>query len=191
MCISREEEGIGEFSLLRRTINETAIEQIGFVFAGVAYNPISQEFLTNFLIENWEAIYERLGHHDYHMQLSTVIGACLSVMHSNAEIMLEFSCTLLAFLQLLLVPVSQLGSLAQAGHHVVLAVVNESGRDEERQKKSGLICTPALMLITAIAIIAILVLSCVSTYLITRAQFKHLSEVKNHTQSRLFMLQVV
>ncbi|KAK6758789.1 hypothetical protein RB195_016176 [Necator americanus] len=75
-------------ALLRRTINETAIEQIGFVFAGVAYNPISQEFLTNFLIENWEAIYERLGHQDYHMQLSTVIGACLSVMHSNAEIML-------------------------------------------------------------------------------------------------------
>ncbi|KAK6758794.1 hypothetical protein RB195_016180 [Necator americanus] len=77
-----------------------------------------------------------------------------------------------------------MGSSSKSINDESLSQSCESGRDEERQKKSGLICTPALMLITAIAIIAILVLSCVSTYLITRAQFKHLSEVKNHTQSR-------
>ncbi|KAK6758798.1 hypothetical protein RB195_016184 [Necator americanus] len=83
-------ENIEELKLaLLRAIDKNGNIQtqlIPVVFNEVARNPLSNEFLTNFLLEHWEEIYDRLK--DYDSQLQKVISACLRSVHSNIQIML-------------------------------------------------------------------------------------------------------
>ncbi|KAK6758800.1 hypothetical protein RB195_016186 [Necator americanus] len=75
--------------LLRMAIDKNGgvpVQSISRIFNRVALNPLSNDFLTHFLFENWKAICNRLKNHERFLQ--RVIGACLLNMHSNAEIML-------------------------------------------------------------------------------------------------------
>ncbi|KAK6758777.1 hypothetical protein RB195_016167 [Necator americanus] len=60
-----------------------------------------------------------------------------------------------------------------------LSPPSEQWRKEERNKR-GFFCTPALLMISAVVIVVFLIISCLSTYWITRAQ---LSEIKDNGQS--------
>ncbi|ETN72613.1 hypothetical protein NECAME_13804 [Necator americanus] len=75
--------------ILRMAVDKNGgvpVQSISRIFNRVALNPLSNDFLTHFLFENWKAICNRLKNHERFLQ--RVIGACLLNMHSNAEIML-------------------------------------------------------------------------------------------------------
>ncbi|RCN49231.1 hypothetical protein ANCCAN_04646 [Ancylostoma caninum] len=62
------------------------MSDVAAVFSEVSRNPIAEEFMLDFLIENWEAINARFGNE--FSEIQSIIKACLRMMRSEGQIML-------------------------------------------------------------------------------------------------------
>ncbi|KAL6743481.1 hypothetical protein Aduo_016514 [Ancylostoma duodenale] len=62
------------------------MQDIAFEFREVSKNPVAQEFMLTFLIENWELIYERFG--GQFKPIERVLRICLGKIRSYGQIMM-------------------------------------------------------------------------------------------------------
>ncbi|KIH60531.1 hypothetical protein ANCDUO_09220 [Ancylostoma duodenale] len=89
MCKWYNKEANGSCRQLLSAIDGTAdirMQDIAFEFREVSKNPVAQEFMLTFLIENWELIYERFG--GQFKPIERVLRICLGKIRSYGQIMM-------------------------------------------------------------------------------------------------------
>ncbi|EYC20707.1 hypothetical protein Y032_0021g381 [Ancylostoma ceylanicum] len=67
------------------------LQDIASTFTKVSRNPVAQELMLNFLIDNWEMIYARMGSFK---QVEKILKSCLGKIRSDAQIALALSAML-------------------------------------------------------------------------------------------------